>query len=145
MRSHECVDGYSNRSTNRYSERVLIRLDTETKCQDRNYGCHSFRAMNAMAGAVSNELYPEGAAAIEVKIPISPLLVAVASTHSRRLSVSVCPGRRSSSQSFAVPPYHCYLPKSMPDIERSRSRKRHSAADLLSYAKPSNIIISGWN
>lgn len=26
---------------------------------------HSFRAMNAMAGAVSNELYPEGAAAIE--------------------------------------------------------------------------------
>ena len=30
----------------------------------------------------------------------------------------------------------------MPDIERSRSRKRHSAADLLSYAKPSNIKVA---
>lgn len=63
---------------------------------------HSFRAMNAMAGAVSNELYPEGAAAIER--PAGFLLRSdsheIPYTHSRRLSVSVCPGRRSSSQSI---------------------------------------------
>lgn len=108
---------------------------------------HSFRAMNAMAGAVSNSLSPEGAAAIERPAgfllrsdshEIHPLAEAFCIGMEIQLPVHnlVCSSRMQFHHILFI-----YHPKSMPDIERSRSRKRHSAADLMSYAKPSNIRV----